>query len=162
MKSSVINGVSPAGEGTKPSAVFITGLPGAGKSTLAAKLSSSTFALVDVDSLRLHHGQYAAIEAEEAASCTSYLELIPWFDEGSRLEECVFRSPTGLMNSIFYLRLSFVQPAVVCRSGGNVSWLETVTSKGYRCHLMVVDASVETASSRALGRALRTGRACSA
>ena len=162
---------APKGAPTpRPHAVFISGLPGSGKSSLSAHALSvleadgatppaASFASLDADSLRSFHAQFQH-DFLAAGSC-QYEELIPWFLEGSGFEESVFRAPSGLAQSVLDARHSFVQPAVF-DSAAYLDWIDHVSCvHGYIPHFVFVHAPLETAIVRATARAATTGRFCS-
>ena len=150
-----------------PVAVFVSGLPGSGKSSLAAGLHKSglaplelsgSCAIVDDDVLRGFHAQYASLAS--APDGVRYTDLSPWFDDGSGYEEFLFRAAGGLLDVTLRSRCSFVQ-AVNVHSAGSVAWVSYVVRRGYRAHLVLVHVPVKVAVERAAARAAATGRWCS-
>lgn len=151
-----------------PDAVFVSGLPGSGKSSLAASLHAAGLspllpprgcALIDDDALRGFHAQYASLAS--APGGARYKELSPWFHDDSSYEEAIFRAPGGLLDAVMGGRRSFVQAANM-HSAGSVSWVRHVIRRGYRAHFVLVHVPADVAVERAAARAAATGRWCPA
>lgn len=166
MRAATLKGVAPAAAGERPDAVIFSGMPGSGKSSLQSRLGAAgllprpapQLARLDADVLRGFHAQLAAYARD--ASGVRYEDLVPWWLEGSRFEEAVFRAQGGLADALLSSRRSFVQPAVM-HTPGNVSWVRHVVERfGYSGHLVLVHVPADVAVARATQRAYRTGRWC--
>jgi hypothetical protein len=171
MLSSTLAHVPPAAPHERPHAVFVSGLPGCGKSSLAARLAAAALllpaphahapppqlALLDADVLRGFHAQTAALLRDPSG--VRYTELVPWWLEGSGFEQAVFRDEDGLARTLLATRRSFVQVAVM-HTDAYVRWARHVVARGYTAHLLCVHAPAGAAAARARARAQRTGRWC--
>lgn len=162
--ATTLSAAPPCADGySGPHAVFVAGLPGAGKSTLvprlfaAQQLPRGDFAVVDADALRAFHAQFA----EVSARAERYEDEMAWFMAGSGFEDVVFRRPDGLMAALFRERRSFVQLSLV-NSAEALRWVRYVVRQGYRAHLLLVHAPAEVAAARAVARAAESGRWCAA
>ena len=146
-----------------PTAVFVCGLPGSGKSstldTILSRLPLPTqgvargCAVVDTDTLRAFHADFRA----RLEDVTQYEGLVEWFLKGTNFEEDIFRSETGLMQRALREQRSFVQLATM-RTRGFLGWVEYVASRGYNVHLQVVHVPLEIVLERTVSRAHATGR----
>jgi hypothetical protein len=170
MRAATLAGVRPAAPHEPPHAVLVSGLPGSGKSCVAARLAAAhlllprpppSLAWVDPDTLRGFHAQFASLHAACLAGGECFEDLVPWWLEGARFEEAVFRAPDSLMDALLASRCSFVLCAVM-RSEGSVAWARHVAARGYTAHLLLVHTPAEVAAARAAARARATGRCVSA
>ena len=147
---------------TGPHAVFVAGLPGAGKSTLTPLLLASgwvppgEYVTIDADVLRQCHAQFR----EQSLRPHRYEEEMAWFMEGSGFEDAVFRRKDGLMGTLFDARRSFVQVSLV-NTHESLRWVQHVVRRGYRVHHCIIHATGEDAAARVAKRAATTGRYCS-
>lgn len=166
MTAAVLSDVPPAPTSQRAVAVFVSGLPGSGKSAIATALAEAAalswpprleLAVVDADALRGFHGQYALLENDPQLQC--FEDAVPWWLDGSGFEQAVFRDPDGLMAQIFATRRSFLQLTVM-HSDENLRWARHVAEKGYEMHLLLVHTDTDVAVARARARASRTGRWC--
>ena len=167
MADAVLSGVRPAPASQRPAAVFVSGLPGSGKSALTARIAEAAalpwppheqLAVVDADVLRGFHGQYASLLRDPALPC--FEDAVPWWFDGSGFEHAVFRDARGLLPQIFASRRSFLQLSVM-HSDANLEWARhVVVEQGYEAHLLLVHAPLDVAVTRARARAARTGRWC--
>lgn len=148
----------------QPHAVFVSGLPGAGKTALFRSLLASgrlpdlDYAVVDADDLRRFHHQFVE-QAAPASSNERFEDGVAWFMEGSQFEDAVFRRPEGLMQTIFANKCSFVQPVTI-NSESKVGWIKFVIEQGYIAHFVLVHVPLGVSITRATSRAYRTGRWC--
>ena len=157
-----VESVQPAPFGQTPDAFFISGLPGAGKSSMCSKLELTSalprpladFVVVDVDNLRDYHAQFTAFAS---FATDRYENLEEWWVEGSNFEQNIFKDPGGLMDVVLGSRRSFIQPAVM-RSQGSIEWVQHVISCGFRAHLLLVHVPLDVAKARAAHRATSSFR----
>eukprot|EP00026_Physarum_polycephalum_P001541 Phypoly_transcript_01543.p1 GENE.Phypoly_transcript_01543~~Phypoly_transcript_01543.p1 ORF type:complete len:197 (+),score=14.56 Phypoly_transcript_01543:145-735(+) len=163
--------ITPSVQSThSPTAIFITGLPGGGKSKSLDLIFNSvchqlppkeTFAIVDFDHMRSFHEQYVyhsnTPNPEDPLRHQSFYGLVPWFLEGTDFENTVFRAfPTrGLFPLIFANKYSFVMEAVL-DSSRSFNFVQYAASRGYQVIFAYVYTPLETAIQRAEERAYQT------
>ena len=156
---------------TKPIAVLISGLPGCGKSStvsrffadeLDSKFDTNNFVRIDFDKLRSFHQEYENIIhpndcAETGSDVESYLELVPWFIEGTNFEQVLFKNNDGLIPEILDRRLSFSMETILDKEGC-FGFVQHIRSLGYQVIMVLIHTPLQEAIGRAKERAYRTGR----
>lgn len=114
----------------KPTGVFVTGLPGAGKtSCLSDILNDFGLALgkmvnLDMDGIRRFHCQYQQyaqkLRTDSEDICLSSFEDLPsWFNSDDAIK-VLYRSPDSIVNQALQRRCHFVLPGVF-DDGGTVT-----------------------------------------
>jgi predicted ABC-type ATPase len=156
--------------------VFVTGLAGAGKTTSLQhflhqeSLDPLTFVNLDMDLVRGYHGQFVQfsngmksantavdVESTSAMRLFSFQELVAWFVDGTDCEELIYRSPGGIVQTLWDRRLDFVLPAVMNRHEC-ASFVRDCAKRGYQVHLVCVRTALEVATARVALRSVDTGR----
>ena len=108
----------------KPIAVYLIGLPGSGKSTVARQALSqlgfdsttiNNMVNLDMDVLRKHHAQFMAylkgsIVSNNREKRLIYKELIPWFNETSNAEFDIYKKSDSLAKILLERKLDFILP----------------------------------------------------
>ena len=108
----------------KPIAVYLAGLPGSGKSTVARQalsqlgFDSSTInnmVNLDMDELRKYHAQFMAyldgsIVSNNREKRLIYKDLIPWFNETSNAEFDIYKKSDSLAQTLLERNLDFILP----------------------------------------------------
>ncbi|CAK9096017.1 Acetohydroxy-acid synthase small subunit [Durusdinium trenchii] len=158
----------------RPKGVFVTGLPGAGKSSLLQEVLShldielQDVVNLDVDEIRRFHGQYQEeaqklswselAEPADAINFQSYQGLAGWFHAGVDAEQILYQGPNSVVSQLMGKRCHFVLPGIFDEPG-TLEFMRFVASAGYEVHLVGIHVSPETAQERVETRADRSGRA---
>ena len=150
-----------------PMAVFVTGLPGSGKSTILKKmlatigLEEAECVNLDMDIVRSFHCQYQNFRYQRTCSPNvfqSYQDLVPWLNNGpTNLEDLVYRNPDSIVRQLLANRRHFVLPGVM-QYDSTLIFMRHCVSQGYKLCLVGVHVEEDTAIRRVATRALRTGR----
>ncbi|OLP97092.1 hypothetical protein AK812_SmicGene20617 [Symbiodinium microadriaticum] len=140
-------GAASTGRG-QPKALFLMGLPGAGKSTVKKeRMSEELFVNVEPDQLKRYHKDYSSNMSEETDT-----EVHRW---------SVRRAVDAFEDAV---RDSRRRNVLFDSSGSNSQWLarrlETARDAGYHTQLLWVDVPVEIALLRNRDRAKSRGQWC--
>ncbi|CAJ1331074.1 unnamed protein product, partial [Effrenium voratum] len=154
---------------SKPRAVFVTGLPGAGKtSCLEGLLSDLGMALnetvnLDADGARCFHAQHqryaqqiCEVDSNEALHFTSLVDLPSWF-HNSDMKKVLYEAPDSVLSQLLQKRCDFVLPGIFDEPS-TLRFMEDVLKENYQVHLLGIHVTADTATQRAEMRASSTGR----
>lgn len=153
-----------------PVAIFVVGLPGAGKGTVLKEiLMELGFSLeemvdLDMDHIRSFHGQFTqhlkgVVENtdvdEEEPCCHIYKDLVAWFNEGSQAEQMLYREEDSIVRQVLSQRFDFVLPIHTMAS---LEFVEYTSRMGYVPHVVELRVPLSVATTRTIFRASTTGR----
>ena len=141
-----------------PAAIFVIGLPGAGKGTvlkeILAELGFSLEEMVDLDMdrIRSYHGQFTHYLGETVI----HKDLIAWVKEGSQAEHALFRDEHSIVGDVLTLGYDFVLPISDMNSLHFIHYVSR--RKGYVPHVIEIRVPLSVAMTRTVVRAHTTGR----
>jgi len=165
LKLKLLGSLTPTN--TQPVAVYLAGLPGAGKTVVLAEALRElglplleSMVNLDMDAIRAFHVQFTnelmGTPCGDGFQRQIFKDLIPWFNDGAGAEYVLYNAPNSLIRSLLQRRLDFVLPI---HTEASLEFMNFVTEKhGYLPHLVVVQVPLEVAQERASRRARATGR----
>ena len=156
-----------------PTGVFVTGLPGSGKSACLAQvlmdlgLELDDMVNLDVDNICLFHSQYqkhaqrvswTSLQApKDVIHLESFQGLPTWFHSGAQAEELLYKGANSVLAKLMQRRCHFVLPGIFDQPG-TLEFMRFVIKEGYKVHLVGMDVTPDTAQQRAKLRAKKLGR----
>jgi len=149
-----------------PIAVFISGLPGSGKSSCTQNIMDcmgidrSDLVDIDFDLIRNFHETYRVLLnpiGKTTLPIESFLELVPWFMEGTNFEHVLFQRENSIISDMLSRKISFIMKAILS-TAGCYEWVQYVRESGYTILFIHVDCSIQEAMKRAEFKAYQTGR----
>lgn len=151
-----------------PQAIFVTGLPASGKTSLCRKilprlgLDLDKCVDIDMDQVRSFHCGYQLFRHQpvegRANHLVSFQDLVGWLMRGGHIEKMIYKKADGVVHTLLQEKLDFVLCGVI-DSESTLKFMQTCVRKiGYHPHLVGVHVAEETSLERAKQRAEKTGR----
>lgn len=156
----------PCSDHRRPVAIYVVGLPGAGKGTVLKEIlrdlgvSWERSTNLDMDFIRSFHGQFTQYirgDYQESTSiCHIYKDLTSWFNKGSNAEQVLYKDDTSIVvRDVLSRKRDFILPVHTLSS---LDFMKFTSSFGYVPYLVEIRVPLPVAQQRAITRAKVTGR----